>query len=280
MGLILKEIIMKLRLFGSMGASIFTLLTLITILVVSISNVNASMITFRFEGEMDRVDNELSSAFSEGDQFTGTYTFDSDALPEGDEIVIPGAGGVSFPDAISAMSFTSRSYRASATNGSVFRDIDTSSSKDIFVNISPVLGQSAGRFLPSRFSLTWVPNEFFTGSDDRVLTEPFFDPNLPADVVFFEDFSNGAFFDVDGNQLTIQLFRENPDQPLFLSDGTLFEFRGNGSMRFSFVNNDQEEADIFGQLSSVTVVPIPAAVWLFGTGLLGLITFTKRKQLA
>jgi hypothetical protein len=30
-------------------------------------------------------------------------------------------------------------------------------------------------------------------------------------------------------------------------------------------------------ISSVSVVPIPAAVWLFGTGLIGLVGFTRRK---
>jgi len=33
------------------------------------------------------------------------------------------------------------------------------------------------------------------------------------------------------------------------------------------------------QLNSITTVPLPAAVWLFGTGLLGLIGFSKRKKL-
>ena len=35
------------------------------------------------------------------------------------------------------------------------------------------------------------------------------------------------------------------------------------------------DADTVG--ASVQVVPVPAAVWLFGTGLIGLIGFAKRK---
>ena len=34
----------------------------------------------------------------------------------------------------------------------------------------------------------------------------------------------------------------------------------------------------FGTLDTVAVVPIPAAVWLFGSGLLGLIGLARRKR--
>ncbi|MEE9344919.1 MAG: VPLPA-CTERM sorting domain-containing protein [Methylococcales bacterium] len=268
---------MKLRLFGSMGASIFTLFTLLTILLVSISNVNASMVTFRFEGEIIRVDNELSSAFSEGEQFTGTYTFDSEALPDG--VVFPGEGGVSYLDAISAMSFTSGNYRASSVSGSVFIDLESFSGLDYFVNFQPPLGLSVGGFSPTRMGFLWTLNEFIQ-SVDRLPTEPLFDPNLPFERVFADEFEHGDIFDANGNPLTEALFLENPDQPVFNPDGTLIEFRGDGFMRFTFVDADQQEASSFGHLTSVTVVPIPAAAWLFGTGLLGLISFTKRRQLA
>ena len=32
------------------------------------------------------------------------------------------------------------------------------------------------------------------------------------------------------------------------------------------------------QILSVSAVPVPAAVWLFGSGLIGLIGFAKRKK--
>jgi hypothetical protein len=36
----------------------------------------------------------------------------------------------------------------------------------------------------------------------------------------------------------------------------------------------------FGRLDAVSAVPIPAAVWLFGSGLLGLIGIARRKKVA
>ena len=36
--------------------------------------------------------------------------------------------------------------------------------------------------------------------------------------------------------------------------------------------------DIHGEITRAPVVPIPAAVWLFGTGLLGLIGVARRKK--
>ena len=43
------------------------------------------------------------------------------------------------------------------------------------------------------------------------------------------------------------------------------------------INNIGGFIDTFG---SATAVPVPAAVWLFGTGLLGLIGVARRKQAA
>ncbi len=44
--------------------------------------------------------------------------------------------------------------------------------------------------------------------------------------------------------------------------------------------NDTQIATALASEFSVAVVPIPAAVWLFGSGLLGLIGYTKRKKAA
>ncbi|MDC1286283.1 PEP-CTERM sorting domain-containing protein [Gammaproteobacteria bacterium] len=36
----------------------------------------------------------------------------------------------------------------------------------------------------------------------------------------------------------------------------------------------------FAQWTSVSPVPVPAAIWLFGTGIIGLIGFSKRRKAA
>jgi hypothetical protein len=50
-------------------------------------------------------------------------------------------------------------------------------------------------------------------------------------------------------------------------------------MDFSFINEDQTSANVSGFLTSVTVVPIPATVWLFGTGLLGLFGWKQHRNM-
>jgi hypothetical protein len=42
----------------------------------------------------------------------------------------------------------------------------------------------------------------------------------------------------------------------------------------------QYEFDIYGNDPLISVVPVPAAVWLFGSGLLGLIGISRRKKAA
>lgn len=44
-----------------------------------------------------------------------------------------------------------------------------------------------------------------------------------------------------------------------------------------FINNGGQIPDI-GHVSAFTVVPVPAAIWLFGSGALGLIRFAKRRR--
>lgn len=55
-----------------------------------------------------------------------------------------------------------------------------------------------------------------------------------------------------------------------------------GSGTFSGIQLDFSDASavpsLVGTISSATVVPVPAAVWLFGSGLIGLVGLAKRKQ--
>ena len=56
---------------------------------------------------------------------------------------------------------------------------------------------------------------------------------------------------------------------LLLAGGTGIDFRpaGNATTDYFYIRN-----------ADVTVVPVPAAVWLFGSGLLGLVGIARRKQ--
>ena len=75
-------------------------------------------------------------------------------------------------------------------------------------------------------------------------------------------------------------FTWRPSGRLFLSRTKEYAPRRGGlQIRIEMVDNDNGPRDVAGldniQLSSV---PIPATVWLFGSGLLGLIGIARRKK--
>ena len=66
------------------------------------------------------------------------------------------------------------------------------------------------------------------------------------------------------------------DSTVYLGDFTL-----SGNMTFAWSGEEAEAGDLrfrIGADGQVTGVPIPAAVWLFGSGLIGLIAFAKRRK--
>jgi hypothetical protein len=277
-----REIIMKTRLLGSMRAYILTLFVSIAVLVVSISHVHASMVTFQFEGELTRVNNELSSEFAVGDTFKGSYTFDTSI---GSGTSLPSLSR--YPHVITAMSFVSGGYTASATNGDVDLDLEGFNDYDVFFD--PVSGQSVENYLPTTMGLSWSPDQSFrllrgNNTEEVFLPgEPHFDRNLQIHIREPELAFEGAFADADGNIITDfeAYYRDDPNRPVFDGVGGLNgeQIGLDGSFFLSFINEDQSFSGISGELTSVTVVPIPAAVWLFGTGL-GLIGFAKRKKIS
>jgi hypothetical protein len=177
-----------------------------------------------------------------------------------------------FSNAVSAMSFVSGTYTASSTNGDIVQDFETPAGYS--VSFEPVSGSALVGFEPNDISLFWVSPDF--ADHTMPVDDPDFLPFLSPEIQSpFDD-----FFDAQGNVVYTPTEGAIGDlnQPLFDENGNPIPLDENGDFNFSFVNDDQQSVSIGGKLTSVTVVPIPAAVWLFGTGLLGLIGFTKRKQ--
>ncbi len=224
----------KIRFFGSMRTPFLMLLASLTVLVLSISHVHASLVTYQIEGELTLVDSELSSEFSVGDTFRVAYTFDSSIPAERQ-----GSDALDYSEVISAMSFTSGKYTASGTRGSVFVEFKAGRNSSYHAFAFSIFGRALGEFSPliMFFDLTL---EESVGIED-------FENFLPEDTIFFTPEQSGQF---------TLVFEENT-----------------GSIRPS-------DHIITGDISSVTVVPIPAAVWLFCTGLMGLIGFTKCKKMS
>jgi len=265
---------MQSNLLGTIRTCFLTLTVPLAVFVVSISSAQAN-VTFKFEGELTHVDNPLSGTFSTGDKFTGTYTFDETlSHPEND------FDFASFEDSISAMSFATKNYKALATNGDIGQDFD--GGPFYYVDISPLSGSSINNFALDEMILSWTA----TNSYDPFVpaTDPGYDPYTPPWVSNF-NYGEFDFFDADGN-LVYRGYENygddfglvgNPNQPLFFEGGTLFSPDGQFDLSFS---DGQSIIRIQGDLNSVTVVPIPTAIWLFGSSLLGLIGIAKRKLIS
>jgi hypothetical protein len=80
-----------------------------------------------------------------------------------------------------------------------------------------------------------------------------------------------AFFDSDGNLV------HNLTQSL-LSHYNVYSFNGFGDFRGLTIFNNNDFSGLRYMNFSYNAVPIPATVWLFGSGLLGLIGITRRKK--
>jgi hypothetical protein len=242
------------------------LLASLTVFTISISQVHASMIAFKFEGELTQVDSTLSDTFSTGERFSGTYTFD-DETPYDESLIHGSIPSADFSNAISKMSFSSGNYNASATNGKisqVFNDGDR-----YFASFEPVSGSAVRDFVPDEINVFW--RGIGLGNPDVLIDSPGYEPLI--NVFNWDPFGAPPLFDAQGNPA------RTFDEPLFDAEGNPVDpIRENGNFDFSFINDDQQAVSIEGKLTSVNVVPIPAAVWLFGSGLLGLIGFTKSKS--
>ena len=78
-----------------------------------------------------------------------------------------------------------------------------------------------------------------------------------------------------------------PESMLFTMGNTEYLLTFNGFSRddgntfetsATLPEDQQTTAEIFATITTTTVVPVPAAVWLFGSGLLGLVGFAKRRK--
>lgn len=141
-------------------------------------------------------------------------------------------------------------------------------------------------------------NEFGLSLDDTISVAGSFDDSVLIGGLGAIDFSAGS-----GNTFTLevgsQIFFESDDNnfdfgfPLLTIDAnsalSTFEFvtnQPNGMFFDSYFNvfdaQDLNGAQINGTWNydslAVTPVPVPAALWLFGSGLIGLAGFAKRKH--
>lgn len=226
--------------FKSIVGIICTYLAVASILCPAV--VSAASVTYSFSGTVTEVPAEFSNVSSVGDLFTGTYTFDPDALP------ITSLRSYDEYAPITAFQFSSPTVSGSSELGRIAisnRDLEGGQSADGYrVNIG----------------------SFFSGSTISAPQVNGF--SVLGFIIDMVDFSGSTFTSTA------------------LPVGTDFvqSFQENGSMSFNIDfappdSNTQAPSSISGRLNSLeaTVVPLPSALYLFASGLLGL-SFMRRKN--
>jgi len=214
---------------------------LVSLVLLASSQAHSALITYEFEGTF----NSGNSLFGVGDTFTGSYTFESTST------------------ATSSHPAPSLNTQTIAINnslpGTVWK-IDVSSSTISDFSVSGTfgvisVGDNTATF-GDRYSVTLsAPGGMLPGG----LGLNYFQIDL-QDLT-----SNGA------DMLADNAFQSLPNLALASYGGGRFFASGDtgGCTQCSFT---------LTSLTGVSPVPVPAAVWLFGTALLGLSGFGKRRK--
>lgn len=234
------EAVMSRLSFTSCCASV-RMLILLPLCVFYLADACAATVTFNFEGVITAVDAPLAGRFAYGQKFSGRYTFDPDAPITGGS---PEIGYAYFSDAISAMSFTSQSYSATAATGDIIHDFEDD--KFYRARFIPVSGEPVGGYAANEMGVSWIvsiPGSFYTP-----IPHPNFDPDLPPYFIF----ANNELYDSGGNLVydPVQDLIGDPNQPLFTRSGQPAPV--NGNLFFRFASEDGEVATVSGHLTSVT----------------------------
>jgi hypothetical protein len=183
--------------------------------------------------------------------------------------------------------FLSESGVASATGTTSVIDPAVSMSILDTITQSSISSGSASNGLAATDALTdlEIIVDNFSGQaltfsfDYSIMLDAFADAPAPGD---FADASASVDFLDDSGVVNIQAFADaladNGLQLLATGVGSVFD-----SGTFTFTLADGQTNLISGfvdSFGSASAVPVPAAVWLFGSGLLGLVGVARRKQAA
>jgi hypothetical protein len=181
---------------NSVHARIIAVLVLIVGCALSVvtQTARATPILVQFSGVITSVDADLSSRFDVGQQFTGTYTYES-STPN---LFGTPTTGV-YLDAISAMTVTFPNYIATLPfGGGIFIENDQpvgSDYRDSYMISLNIGGDSIGDFNANAVNIGFLTLEATPPSvlDTIALTQPLPDPNLFDSQYFWLVFFNDDF---------------------------------------------------------------------------------------
>ena len=249
-----------------MKYSIRFLLCLCTLLVMAEEYAQAAIYSINYTGTFVSIldaDGNTGGSFSPGagvsvgDTYSGNFSFDTDQAVSDPSTLPPGSppNVANYDFGVTHPSLTINGIRS--------------------VNLSPKIGLSIA---DNGDATTAILDTFFVAG----LRELGFDP-LPTSADFATWFTDVTDFDSStgtGSEIILMTF--DPSGSAFSGTGIpnpLTPLSNSFFIYLESVNGATQAAGLGlpGGLS-VTPVPVPAAVWLFGSGLLGLVGVARRKK--
>lgn len=229
--------------------------TIFSFFVFASSMASASLITYVFEAEIGPVNSAtgtLTDRFQEGSLISGLYAVDLNqtgkVLGDGSRVLYDFRPAYySYAIALDGLFFVGQDFDVSITNDGGPSGEDEYAAQFGRVSDSDSYPTFAGIAL-SQLILGMFENGFGDALDSTELSW------LAPEVNDFDNTDSGSITLVDGNPV----------------DGP----------NFGFFQSQVSLTRLESLAPPIPAVPAPAASWLFGTGLIGLIAFTKRKKLA
>ena len=209
------------------------------------SMAEAASVTIQFTGTIDTVSANAAGFLNIGDNFSGTYTYDTTVA----DTASPTDTG-RYTNALTAVSISVGNFSFSkgidqtpdpGTDSITIGDnVFPPQNVDFYgLNASEFSGQSIGSYAANQlsFQMALIDGDGTIFTDDTLLTNA---PDLAA-------FQSGHQYD---------------------------------SSFLSLLLNDNGQASFFveAQLLSITAVPVPASAWLFGSGLISLFGMARHKR--
>ena len=223
-------------------------LLVVSVLIMS-TNVTAATISFTGTLGYIEIDNGSSiySGLSIGDSFSGGFIIGDSSLDASSiDNIAPRA---------TLYNFTGAPYGGAITDGSI-----------ITIGADPIVGigdnddMGDDTFYLNNLYETVIPYETISDTWDVSSSN-----GTQSFGVALYSLDTGAFSGLDYKILPYAL--EQADYAIFYIDDTVTDSTGTTTTYWAT-----------GFLTSVAIVPIPAAVWLFGSGLIGLIGIARRKK--
>jgi len=227
-------------------------------------NVGAAPVTIDITATIDNVTGSYSTSGLAGQSMTGTFIYDTDEA-KADFGAITTPSTVPGHEFSSFYEFSASPYGMSLSVPAISGSFSNTTPLGVVVNDNLALTSGETNGLLADGIYDWI--EILGSTTQSVCLQP---GGCAAD----------EFSPANGEEWTLALFADSG----WFSDGSVIPDNLPATysallVGFEFDAAGTEIGSVFATVNSVTVsaVPVPAAAWLFGSGLLGLLGIARRK---